>query len=127
MNSAIKLVAMSLAVAVTSPAGAVTMTTSAPATQNNNIVQIAQGCPAGMWRGPWGHCRDTPYSGPLPNNTWVGILLLPSTIWVTDVLPVCGMVHGVIVATLLIKEGFLTVSGKTKPTSFNLFYREQEI
>jgi hypothetical protein len=57
----------------------------------------------------------------------LAILLLPSTIWVTDVLPVCGMVHGVIVATLLIKEGFLTVSGKTKPTSFNPFYREQEI
>lgn len=72
MNSVIKLMAMSLALAVTSPAGAVTMTTSVPATQNNNIIQIAQGCPAGMWRGPWGHCRDTPYSGPLPNNTWVG-------------------------------------------------------
>src|ERR1700742_2526748 len=21
------------------------------------------GCPPGFWRGPWGHCRDTPYHG----------------------------------------------------------------
>jgi hypothetical protein len=28
------------------------------------------GCPAGYWRGPWGHCRDTPYHGRLPNGEW---------------------------------------------------------
>ncbi len=28
------------------------------------------GCPPGYWRGPWGHCRDTPYHGPLPNGGW---------------------------------------------------------
>jgi hypothetical protein len=28
------------------------------------------GCPAGYWRGPWGHCRDTPYHGRLPNGGW---------------------------------------------------------
>ena len=25
-------------------------------------------CPPGYWRGPWGHCRDTPYHGPLPGG-----------------------------------------------------------
>jgi len=28
------------------------------------------GCPVGYWRGPWGHCRDTPYHGRLPNGSW---------------------------------------------------------
>ena len=27
-------------------------------------------CPPGYWRGPWGHCRDTPYHGPLPGGGW---------------------------------------------------------
>jgi hypothetical protein len=27
-----------------------------------------QGCGPGWWRGPWGHCRDTPYSGNLPGG-----------------------------------------------------------
>jgi hypothetical protein len=27
------------------------------------------GCPAGYWRGPWGHCRDTAYHGRLPNGS----------------------------------------------------------
>lgn len=28
------------------------------------------GCPPGYWRGPWGHCRDTPYHGRLPGGGW---------------------------------------------------------
>lgn len=28
------------------------------------------GCPEGYWRGPWGHCRDTPYHGRLPGGGW---------------------------------------------------------
>ena len=32
------------------------------------VVKIAQGCGPGAWRGPWGGCRDTPYSGPLPGG-----------------------------------------------------------
>ena len=28
------------------------------------------GCPPGYWHGPWGHCRDTPYHGRLPNGGW---------------------------------------------------------
>lgn len=27
-----------------------------------------EGCGPGSWRGPWGHCRNTPYTGPLPNG-----------------------------------------------------------
>lgn len=27
-------------------------------------------CPPGYWLGPWGHCRDTPYHGRLPNGSW---------------------------------------------------------
>ena len=30
----------------------------------------ARSCPPGYWRGPWGHCRDTPYHGPLPGGGW---------------------------------------------------------
>ncbi|WP_158811471.1 hypothetical protein [Beijerinckia sp. L45] len=32
------------------------------------IILVAQGCGPGRWRGPWGHCRDTPYRGPLPSG-----------------------------------------------------------
>jgi len=31
----------------------------------------AQGCGPCWWRGPWGHCRDTPYSGRVPGGGWV--------------------------------------------------------
>lgn len=30
----------------------------------------ANPCPPGYWLGPWGHCRDTPYHGRLPNGQW---------------------------------------------------------
>lgn len=30
----------------------------------------ANPCPPGYWLGPWGHCRDTPYHGRLPNGSW---------------------------------------------------------
>jgi hypothetical protein len=30
----------------------------------------AGGCGPGAWRGPWGHCRDTPYYGRLPDGQW---------------------------------------------------------
>lgn len=32
----------------------------------DGVTLVAQGCGPGAWRGPWGHCRDTPYYGPLP-------------------------------------------------------------
>lgn len=33
-----------------------------------NPARAADGCGPGAWRGPWGHCRDTPYTGPLPGG-----------------------------------------------------------
>jgi hypothetical protein len=32
------------------------------------LVKVSGGCGANGWRGPWGHCRYTPYYGPLPNG-----------------------------------------------------------
>lgn len=32
------------------------------------LVLVDQGCGPGWWRGPWGHCRDTPFSGRLPGG-----------------------------------------------------------
>jgi hypothetical protein len=32
------------------------------------VEQVAGGCGPGRWRGPWGHCRSTPYVGPLPGG-----------------------------------------------------------
>ncbi|MEJ0092870.1 MAG: hypothetical protein WDN46_05425 [Methylocella sp.] len=34
----------------------------------SDIMLTAQGCGPGRWRGPWGHCRSTPYRGPLPGG-----------------------------------------------------------
>lgn len=36
----------------------------------SGVTPVAQGCGAGAWRGPWGHCRDTIYHGPLPGGGW---------------------------------------------------------
>lgn len=32
------------------------------------VTRVAGGCGPGAWRGPWGRCRNTPYSGPLPGG-----------------------------------------------------------
>ena len=32
------------------------------------VTQVAGGCGPNGWRGPWGHCRNTPYYGRLPNG-----------------------------------------------------------
>ncbi len=32
------------------------------------IMLVAGGCGPGAWRGPWGHCRNTPYSGLSPGG-----------------------------------------------------------
>jgi hypothetical protein len=33
-------------------------------------IEVAGGCGPHAWRGPWGHCRDTPYYGRLPNGSY---------------------------------------------------------
>nr|WP_245513005.1 hypothetical protein [Enterovirga rhinocerotis] len=37
-----------------------------------DVTLVSGGCGPFAWRGPWGHCRDTPYSGPLPGGGWAG-------------------------------------------------------
>jgi hypothetical protein len=32
------------------------------------VLRVAGGCGPGAWRGPWGHCRSTPYVGRLPGG-----------------------------------------------------------
>ena len=45
---------------------------AAPAAPNlgqiSLTVQVSGGCGPNAWRGPWGHCRNTPYYGPLPGG-----------------------------------------------------------
>jgi hypothetical protein len=36
--------------------------------QPSMITLVAGGCGPNGWRGPWGHCRYTPYYGGLPNG-----------------------------------------------------------
>jgi hypothetical protein len=36
--------------------------------QTSLTIQVAGGCGPNGWRGPWGHCRNTPYYGPLPGG-----------------------------------------------------------
>lgn len=36
--------------------------------QESLTIQVSGGCGPNAWRGPWGHCRNTPYYGPLPNG-----------------------------------------------------------
>lgn len=43
---------------------------SSARTSAETVVPVAQGCGPGAWRGPWGGCRDTPYSGTLPGGGW---------------------------------------------------------
>ena len=37
-----------------------------------DIHTVSGGCGPFAWRGPWGHSRDTPYSGPLPGGGFAG-------------------------------------------------------
>lgn len=41
-----------------------------PVPESAVVTPVAQGCGPGWWRGPWGHCRDTPYHGRLPGGGW---------------------------------------------------------
>ncbi|ACK51432.1 conserved hypothetical protein [Methylocella silvestris BL2] len=71
-NASIALASSSLlALAAFLPAGAAPI---APIGQilgdggSARLLPVAQGCGPGAWRGPWGHCRNTPYYGPLPGG-----------------------------------------------------------
>ncbi len=38
--------------------------------QDSLTIQVSGGCGPNAWRGPWGHCRNTPYHGHLPDGGW---------------------------------------------------------
>jgi hypothetical protein len=59
--------AAALAMSGSLPAGAETIETNADQAM---IIPVSGGCGPDAWRGPWGHCRDTPYYGRLPNGNW---------------------------------------------------------
>jgi len=41
------------------------------------LVPVSGGCGPNGWRGPWGHCRYTPYYGPLPGGYYQEMPVLP--------------------------------------------------
>ncbi|WP_410050571.1 GCG_CRPN prefix-to-repeats domain-containing protein [Bosea sp. BH3] len=64
-----------LAAALSAPATAASIpgiTAIAATAAPSDIVTVSGGCGPYAWRGPWGHCRDTPYTGPLPGGGWAG-------------------------------------------------------
>jgi hypothetical protein len=63
------LVGLSISAAIINPAAA--MTFIPRAATGTMVLQVAEGCGATGWRGPWGNCRDTPFSGRLPNGAYV--------------------------------------------------------
>jgi len=51
-----------------------------PDSPTSLVRPVAEGCGWGRWRGPWGGCRDTPYSGPLPGGGYAlppGAVVVP--------------------------------------------------
>jgi hypothetical protein len=52
--------------AIVTPAGAISVQRDIGV--SSSTVLVAEGCGPGRWRGPWGHCRTTPYHGPLPGG-----------------------------------------------------------
>lgn len=63
-------IAATLSVLVVTPAAAIPVGPGvfAPPHASALVAPAAQGCGPGWWRGPWGHCRHTPYYGPLPGG-----------------------------------------------------------
>jgi hypothetical protein len=60
------------------PASALPLTPSL-SPRADAVIPVAQGCGPGAWRGPWGHCRDTPFTGRMPGGGWV--YHLPPALW----------------------------------------------
>lgn len=56
--------AMLAATATASSAAPLMVSSDAPAV----VIQVSGGCGPYAWRGPWDHCRDTPYYGRLPDG-----------------------------------------------------------
>ncbi|WP_246154850.1 GCG_CRPN prefix-to-repeats domain-containing protein [Methylobacterium oryzihabitans] len=68
MKTFVSLLAAGAALAVLPLASAQAMPINTGATVAAPITLVSDGCGPAGWRGPWGHCRDTPYTGPLPGG-----------------------------------------------------------
>ncbi|WP_371348743.1 GCG_CRPN prefix-to-repeats domain-containing protein [Ancylobacter sp. IITR112] len=68
----LSLLALSAGAAIALPAGSPATAPLAGARPDPGLTPVAQGCGPGAWRGPWGGCRDTPYTGPLPGGGYAG-------------------------------------------------------
>jgi hypothetical protein len=73
------------------------------ASPGGDIVPVAQGCGPGGWRGPWGHCRYTPFSGRSPE----AVMLQATTVARLAL----GVARGVTAATRRSTEGIRTDRG----------------
>jgi hypothetical protein len=58
--------AAALALAASVPANAEPIDSSLDL--SSMTIQVSGGCGPYGWRGPWGHCRNTPYYGRLPGG-----------------------------------------------------------
>jgi hypothetical protein len=54
---------------VSAPVSAAPMIGQSIATDSFTTL-VSGGCGPNGWRGPWGHCRNTPYHGHLPDGGW---------------------------------------------------------
>jgi Spy/CpxP family protein refolding chaperone len=61
------------ALAATASASAVNAAPTQPGVDlpSSLTIQVSGDCGPDAWRGPWGHCRNTPFHGRLPNGRWV--------------------------------------------------------
>jgi hypothetical protein len=64
------LIGLGISTAVVVPTVGMTFSQSG-VPETSMVLRVAEGCGATGWRGPWGHCRDTPFSGRLPDGMFV--------------------------------------------------------
>lgn len=68
MKHAIAVLSLSLRVSALAPAPTQALPVLPDPSFAPAVELVAGGCGPGRWRGPWGHCRSTPYVGPLPGG-----------------------------------------------------------
>ena len=68
MKLAVTVLSLGLGVSVLVPATAQALPVAPGPSIAAPIELVAGGCGPGGWRGPWGHCRNTPYVGRLPGG-----------------------------------------------------------
>lgn len=68
MKLAFAALSMSLGASALLPAPALALPIMPDPGLASPVELVAGGCGPGRWRGPWGHCRSTPYVGPLPGG-----------------------------------------------------------